>query len=136
MPIEQLRLFKVWQMGRAGHFRCPRIRQFPREVPVAASDIGEVELAADQQRRHGQFGQAVDGAWRVAFLRDLRISKRDAIHVEEQVADRAGNPTLGAQRPVQPEMGLDGVDPVEIAIFLGLVEGGGQRFDARRRRRR
>ena len=48
-------------------------------------------------------------------LAGLRRLERDPVHLEEQVARRPLDPALGGERAVEPDLGLEPVELVEVA---------------------
>jgi hypothetical protein len=109
-------------MCRARDYMRLRAGYFARKMQTPDMNIGKVEIAPDDQGRNGDLAQSsIGGRW-IESAPMLWRPQGNTIHVEKQPPKNAAHPAWRSQGAVEPQPGLEFVNPVDIAGGFGGVE--------------
>ena len=124
MVIEERGLFQVGQVGGPGDHGAEGLGQRLDQMVAALLDMGKVGIAPDHLGRQVELAEAPvgRGAGRWVPLARFLGPEGNAVHLQEEFAQRAGDAALLAGGTVKPEPGLQLVHAFDVAVRLGLVQ--------------
>ena len=117
-------------MAGAGEDLEPRVRDRRHEV-LAGRKAHLVEVAAQHEGGDGDVPHQIPRRWPLLLRARVGRGERDGVHGEEEVTYRARHPAFRGRPSVEPGVGLDPVQRVQVVSLLRGLVGVPQRLHPR-----